>query len=45
MAGINGQVDKIDVNGDSRVRWKTAVINGKTYSTVALFACAVTTSD
>jgi hypothetical protein len=31
MAGKNDQVDKIDVNGDSRVSWKTATINGKTY--------------
>jgi hypothetical protein len=35
MAGINDQVDKIDVNGDSRVSRNTAVINGKTYGIVA----------
>ena len=34
MASTDNQVDKIDVDGDSRVSWKTAVINGKTYGTV-----------
>jgi hypothetical protein len=45
MAGKNDEVDKIDVNGDSRVSWKSAVINGKTYGTVAQFTCALTTAD
>jgi hypothetical protein len=36
MVGTNNQVDKIDVNGDSRMSWKTAVINGKNYGTVTL---------
>lgn len=36
MAGTNYQVDKIDVNGDSSVSRKTAVINGKTYGKVVL---------
>jgi hypothetical protein len=36
MAGTDNQIDKIGVNGDSRVSWKSAVINGKTYGTVDL---------
>lgn len=36
MGGTSNKVDKIDVNGDSRVRRKNAVINGKTYGTVVL---------
>jgi hypothetical protein len=39
MVGADKQIDKIDVNGDSRVSWKSAVINGRTYGTVALI-CA-----
>jgi hypothetical protein len=31
MASINEHVDKIAVDGDSRIRRESAVINGKTY--------------
>lgn len=36
MAAPNNQVDKIDINGDSRVSRKTAVIDAKTYGAVAM---------
>ena len=36
MAGMNKQVDKIGVDGDSRVSRKNVVINGKTHGTVVL---------
>jgi hypothetical protein len=31
MASINEHLDKIAVNGDSRIRRESAKINGKTY--------------
>jgi len=31
MASINEHVDKIAVNGDSRIRRESATISGKTY--------------
>lgn len=31
MASINDHLDKIAVNGDSRIRRESATINGKTY--------------
>jgi len=36
MGAANNQIDKIDVNGDSRVSRKTAVINGKACGAVAM---------
>ena len=36
MGATNNQIDKIDVNGDSRVSRKTAVINGKACGAVAM---------
>lgn len=36
MAGTGNEVDKVDVNGDSRVSRKIAFINGKIYGIVAL---------
>ena len=45
MAGTGNEVDKIDVNGDSRVSRKIAFINGRFTVSWLWFVCTLMTSD